>query len=248
MKARTCLFVAALLSCGTIVRGEWLVLDVKASSPLTEGDFLNSALGLFDGSTPSAGQVDGQYRVVNFYDYTRDGGGAYANGHFSGDSLFPGYSGYALNLNAYPRGDDDFAIRAVGNVYVPTTGWYTIGISSDDGSRLLIDDVPIFSDPNTHATYDAFRSLTLTSGWHCFDFVYFERDGFASVELYAAPGISSSFHSGFRLIGDTANGGLEVMDKLSPVPEPTSIAIWGVVALMCVAGRRWRYVSLPASQ
>ena len=42
------------------------------------------------------------------------------------------------------------------------------------------------------------------------DVVYFQHADNSSLEVFAAPGLHGNFDDSFRLVGDTANGGLEV--------------------------------------
>ena len=139
------------------------------------------------------------------------------HGHYSTlESQFPGLTGTA----------DDFAVEANALVTIPTAGSYSFGVNSDDGFQLTISgattsavnnsSTPVGSDTISYANP---RGANDTIG--VFDFaqagdyqlslVYYERGGGASAELFAAPGVYTSFNSGvFDLVGDTANGGLEV--------------------------------------
>ena len=85
---------------------------------------------------------------------------------------------------------------------------WTFGTNSDDGVRIKIDRVTVIDDDSAHSPEDRFGAVTLTEGYHDLELLYFEREGGAEVELFAAPGSHTAFSSNFQLIGDTANGGL----------------------------------------
>ena len=68
----------------------------------------------------------------------------------------------------------------------------------------------VITDDATHTTADRFGQITLTAGTYPLELTVFEYNGDDSLELYAAPGNLASYNSSFRLLGDTANGGLVV--------------------------------------
>ncbi len=106
----------------------------------------------------------------------------------------------------------NFAIRASGTLVIPTAGEWTFCVNSDDGFRLRIDgrQVAIFS--NGRGAADTFGTINLTAGNHELVLTYFEGGGSDEVELSAAPGRHTSFSNAlFRLVGDTANGGLTIL-------------------------------------
>ena len=51
-------------------------------------------------------------------------------------------------------------------------------------------------------------TVNLSAGIHSLDLVFFERGGGAEVELFAAKGTFTAFSGDFKLVGDTAAGGL----------------------------------------
>ncbi len=135
--------------------------------------------------------------VVNFLD---TGGG----GNFGSDLQFPNDA--ARNFADY----NNFAIHATGTIIIPTAGIWTFGTNTDDGSRLRVDGIDVIVDDTLHGEQDRFGEINLTAGAHTIDYVFFERGGGAASELFAAQGSFNAFSNSFRLIGDTANGGLEV--------------------------------------
>ena len=105
----------------------------------------------------------------------------------------------------------NFALRATGTLVVPTGGAWTFHVNSDDGFRLRIDGTSVLSVSGTRAPADSLITRTLTAGNHAIVLTYFENTGGDEVELSAAPGTHTALSNTFRLIGDTANGGLAVL-------------------------------------
>lgn len=128
-------------------------------------------------------------------------------------------------------------LRATGFVNIPSTGAWTFGVNSDDGSRLRLDvngdgdfadaGETLILDDTGHGPQSFFGVVpSLSAGLHKFEFVYFENYGGDEVELFAQSGTHASFNSGFRLLGDTANGGLAV----STLPDGASGGGGSVIA------------------
>ena len=152
--------------------------------------------------------------VVNYED---TGGG----GHFTPDNPFPGM----------PDGTDhnDFVVRATGILHVPTTSDWTFGVNSDDGFRLRIagatfdaaygqpgttvngDTLEFFSPRGPNDSFGVINSLA--AGDYDVELISYERAGGSDTELFAAAGTNTSWNSDFRLVGDTANGGLAVTSE-----------------------------------
>ncbi len=110
---------------------------------------------------------------------------------------------------------DQYAIRAEGFVEIPTTGFYTFGTRSDDGARLRIDGTDLSVDDAFHGPEDRFGTRHLTAGSHSFEVIMFEGAGGDMLEFFAAPGQFTAWDASFRLVGDTANGGLAATSMAS---------------------------------
>lgn len=105
--------------------------------------------------------------------------------------------------------------------------------ASDDGVRLRIDgDDVVVAGMGTSAA-DRFGTVNLPAGDHQIELVYFERDGGAQLELFAAPGARSFFSPDFKLVGDVANGGLAVSTTGTPPNQPP------VVIDVLASGSTW---------
>lgn len=160
--------------------------------------------------------------------------------NFSDNGSF-GIAADPTNLWPDNTNNDDFVIHATGLLNIASAGSYTFRTNNDDGIRLRIGGSTIISDPGYHGPADFTATTFLTVGLHAIDLVYFEGGGIAALELQVR-----NTNNQFVLLGDTANGGLEVLTS-APVPEPISIAMWGFGTLgLTVARRRRRQVELTA--
>jgi autotransporter-associated beta strand protein len=171
---------------------------------------LADAQSVIDNPADQSWSVSETAATIN---YLNTGSGA----HFGGDKPFPNMAGTAEC--------DNFVVRATGIVFIPSAGEWTFGVNSDDGFSLELGGADFQSGVNyTGATggdtllYDSGRGPGDTLGTFSFPaagnyeltLVYFQGWGGAEVELYAAEGTKTTFDSAFRLVGDTANGGLSV--------------------------------------
>ena len=144
----------------------------------------------------------------------------------------------------FPSGNVAFALpgethglRATGYVTIPSAGAWTFGVNSDDGSRLRVDingdgdfnDVgeTLINDDSGHGPQTFLATVAaLSAGAHKMEYVFFENYGGDEVELFAQSGSHSSFNGGFRLVGDTASGGLAV----ATLPDGSSAGSGAVIA------------------
>ncbi len=127
------------------------------------------------------------------------------NGHYGNDAPFPG--------TILGNDVDDLVIEATTTVTISDADSWTFGIRSDDGFSLELTDgtdtfTSTFADPRLPD--DTLGVFNLTRpGKYQLRLVFFERTGGATLELFAARGIHNGFDPDvFRLVGDTAGGGL----------------------------------------
>jgi hypothetical protein len=86
--------------------------------------------------------------------------------------------------------DDTYAVNFTGYVTVPTSGVYTFYLSSDDGSRMYLDNNPIIDNDGLHSQTEKSATRALHAGMHRLQVTMFEKSGGAALELqYAGPGI-----------------------------------------------------------
>lgn len=67
-----------------------------------------------------------------------------------------------------------FSITYQGSIYIPATGRYAFRLSSDDGSKLFLDDVLTIDDDGVHPMTDKSATVTLQQGNHGFRLRYFQ--------------------------------------------------------------------------
>ena len=124
-----------------------------------------------------------------------------SGGNFAGDVTFPGFT---INVD-----EDNFVTEATGILTIPTSGNWTFGVNSDDGFRCVIG-ANTFSYPSPRGPGDTFATFNWAAGEYPLRLVFYECGGGSELELFAAPGAWPGFNANFRLVGDTAGGGLAV--------------------------------------
>src|SRR5213075_2187778 len=106
---------------------------------------------------------------------------------------------------------EDFALEATGVVTIPAAGSWTFGVDSDDGFGLVVGSFNV-SYPTPRGPGDTLGTFNFpTPGDYPLRLVFYERGGGSEVELFAAQGSFAGWNStNFRLVGDSANGGLAI--------------------------------------
>ncbi|MDI9382948.1 MAG: lamin tail domain-containing protein [Verrucomicrobiota bacterium] len=127
--------------------------------------------------------------------------------NFGDDLPFPGTS--------MAEDADNLVLEAMGTIHIPTAGAWTFGVNSDDGFMLEIGPHEM-SYPSPRSAADSLETFQINEpGDYPLYLLYYEQGGGASVEVFAAEGAYAMFDPAqFRLIGDTAAGGLGIF---SPV-------------------------------
>ncbi|MBM3846971.1 MAG: hypothetical protein FJ405_11890, partial [Verrucomicrobia bacterium] len=135
----------------------------------------------------------------SFIDYFNSGG----TGNYPNNITFPGLS-LAVEV-------EDFVIEATATVTIPAAGQWTFGVNSDDGFRLNVGSFST-SWPDPRGPADTLATFNFASaGDYSLRLVFYERGGGSGVELFAAQGSFATWNGvNFKLVGDTANGGLAV--------------------------------------
>ena len=73
--------------------------------------------------------------------------------------------------------DDQFALRFTGNLMVTEPGTYTFYISSDDGSRIYLNDKLLIDNDGLHGMLGKHADVDLTAGLHKLVVTYFDNGG-----------------------------------------------------------------------
>jgi hypothetical protein len=144
-------------------------------------------------------------------------------------------------VNNFPGGGGNhFTVRGTGFVVIPTAGPWTFATDTDDTAYLDITtnvDGVFHLERNCCGTQFATFNFT-EAGTFPIEMIFGESGGGEDVELYAQFGSHGSFNNGFRLVGDTFNGGLEILNEL-PIPEPSTLA-YAAVGLVSLGSFGWR--------
>jgi predicted alpha/beta superfamily hydrolase len=79
---------------------------------------------------------------------------------------------------------DNFGVQYDGYLYVAEEAYYDIGLNSDDGSRLSIDNQPMLDNDGLHAagSWKTYR-LYFRKGYHAIHVDFFEKTGDEALEL-----------------------------------------------------------------
>ena len=125
------------------------------------------------------------------------------DGHYGNNRPFPGQT---IGVDV-----DDFVVEVTGTLTLPAAGAWTFGVNSDDGFRLNIGSFEI-SHPAPRGPADTLGVFNVpVAGDYPLRLVFYERGGGSGLELFAAAGSRTVWDAtNFRLVGDTANGGLAV--------------------------------------
>jgi lysophospholipase L1-like esterase len=91
----------------------------------------------------------------------------------------------------FPHRVDDYALRFTGFLDVPQDGLYRFVLTSDDGSRLTIDDQVVIDNDGFHDMVPTEGRAALRAGKHAVTVAYFQGGGGHGLELrWNGPGIA----------------------------------------------------------
>ncbi|MEU9294209.1 lectin [Streptomyces sp. NPDC048266] len=83
--------------------------------------------------------------------------------------------------------ESNFVTHVIGNLKAPQTGSYTFRLTSDDGSRLWIDDQVVIDHDGLHGPEPKDATVDLTAGHHALRIEHFERGGGEQLTLAWKP-------------------------------------------------------------
>ena len=184
-------------------------------SPILSGDAL-FALPLA-GTGVLADAIDNGVAVINYVD--TGGGNVFANPRDVGIPPLTAVktTGSADGPNSGTFNpfaeDDEFAMKSAGYLFIPQAGTWNFTVRSDDGFRLTMGD-----NNTTVAIFDGARAPGNTTGqadvpspgYYHYELVWIQGVSGAMAEFFAnGPGQPTD-----ELVGDTANGGLQVFQSL----------------------------------
>ena len=124
------------------------------------------------------------------YKYYEKGSGWLAIPIFS--TLTPVKTGTTTNFNiSLARRALAFAFNFTGFINVPSDGQYTFYTTSDDGSNLYIDNVPVVNNDGLHGAIEKSGTIGLKAGKHAISVGYFQQGGGSILNVsYSGPGVS----------------------------------------------------------
>ena len=97
--------------------------------------------------------------------------------------------GFDIALDGKSRAEN-FAVRFIGNLKIDKDGEYTFYTTSDDGSRLLLDDKVVVDNDGDHPAEEKEGKTTLTAGSHKLIVLFYQHGGEKALQVsYAGPDI-----------------------------------------------------------
>jgi poly(3-hydroxybutyrate) depolymerase len=138
-------------------------------------------------------------------------------------SLTPKKTGKLANFSLSPRLKDGyFAFKYDGYINVATGGIYTFYTSSDDGSKLYINDELIVNNDGLHGKAEKSGQVYLSSGNHKIKVTFFEKTGSQILEVsYKGPNFSK------KRIPDSALGGSNARTEVASKSTQESETAFG---------------------
>ena len=127
--------------------------------------------------------------TVNGLDYKYYEGGYSVVPVFS--TLTPKKTGTIKNFDISTDRATAFAFNFTGYINVPADGQYTFYTTSDDGSNLYIDNVPVVNNDGLHRAIEKSGTIGLKAGKHAISVGYIQAavDKVLTVS-YAGPGVT----------------------------------------------------------
>jgi len=112
-------------------------------------------------------------------------------------TLSPTASGVVKTVDiGAKQGSDKYGYVFDGLIKVPADGIYTFYISSDDGSKLIIDDKPVIDNDGLHGFVEKNNELPLARGYHSIKILFFERSGGDDLKVqWDGPGVAKDYLS-----------------------------------------------------
>ena len=118
------------------------------------------------------------------------------------NALTPVKTGYVHNTDiSISTQVNNFGYLWMGTLYIPVSGNYTLGTSSDDGSKLFLDmpydpsATPTINNDGSHGMVNVEATKYLTAGPHKFSIAYFQGGGGSGMQFYwkntPIPGITN---------------------------------------------------------
>jgi len=136
-------------------------------------------------------------------------------------------TGKVSTLSLSPRNrNDNFAFVFEGNIQIDTEDTYTFYLSSDDGSKLFINNSLIVNNDGLHASREKQGQVYLKKGLHPIKVTFFERMGSEILILkYSSDKISKRNLPESILLHDVDNDNVDVPEILPPTVASSKVYI-----------------------
>jgi alpha-L-fucosidase len=124
------------------------------------------------------------------------------------DSLKPMISGVSKSIDiGSKQGSDNYGFVFDGFIKIPADGVYTFYISSDDGSKLFIDNKILVDNDGMHGIVEKSNEIPLAKGFHAIKILFFERSGGDALQVqWKGPGFTEQNIPGSVLFGKQSSG------------------------------------------
>jgi len=97
---------------------------------------------------------------------------------------------FDFNLDHLERRIANFAIEYIGYIKIEQDGNYNFYVSSNDGTKLFVNDILIVDNDGVHGTFEKTGQGKLSPGMHPFKLQYFDGGGSQSLKVeYKGPGV-----------------------------------------------------------
>ena len=108
---------------------------------------------------------------------------------------------YDFNLSGFERRPSNFAVEFRGYLKIELGGEYSFYTSSNDGSRLFIDDIAVVNNDGLHGDFERNGKIILEPGIHQIKLHYFDGGGSQALKVsYKGPGIKRQLISVDKLM------------------------------------------------
>jgi autotransporter-associated beta strand protein len=173
--------------------GGTLLLDAASAPPATNGllarEFAGTAYSnAFNAATPGLNNPTGNATTSASWAFATPGN-TYTFTNFATTT--------ALNAtnpsSQFSSGTTSFGLQLTGRYFAPVSGLYQFQTNTDDGSRILIDGVPVAVNDNGHGAQTINGApVFLTAGTHTFEYQFLQGTGGYQFGLgIQAPGATS---------------------------------------------------------
>ena len=108
------------------------------------------------------------------------------------DGLKPTSSGIIKDFDiSSKQGSDNYGFVFDGLIKIPSDGIYSFYISSDDGSKLFIDDKILVDNDGLHGIVEKSNEIPLAKGYHAIKVLFFEGSGGDALQVqWKGPGFA----------------------------------------------------------